>query len=270
MILDGVWSTPDGRLTYRILPKCGCSSIGQMLYFAAQGRFYPGDIHDADDGLLKWRNIDDRPKLIAHVQRPGAVVFTAMRNPYRRVLSAFFDKIGGRQRDGTVYCHELYHKTLHQFGVDHGAITTDPAAQIAAFRGFLQFAAGTLEANPIARPDIHWEGMSDHLSRQIRQGMRLTHAFHTEHMHPPLQALMDQYSAYALDVASTLKFNPSGIYGPKQMALTAAYFDDASIHVMQKTYAQDFVLMRYDPDDPSRRGPVAALDVDQINHDLAK
>lgn len=269
MILDGVWSTPDGRLIYRILPKCGCSSIGQMLYFAAQGRFYPWDIHDADGGLLKWRIEPDRPKLIAHIRRPNAVIFTAMRNPYRRVLSAFFDKIGGRQRDGTIYCHELYRETLRKYGINHGAILADPAAQIFAFQGFMRFAAATLTPQPVARPDIHWEPMSAHLSRQIRQGMRLTHAFHVETMQTPLQTLLKTHSRFDLDVASVPKFNPSGVYGPKQMAPTAEYFDDFTVDLMRQTYAQDFDLMRYDPNDPSRRAPIGDMDLDQINTQLA-
>ena len=57
------------------------------------GRFFDGDIHDATAGLHKWAQDRSRPAIEAVVAAHGAYNFTCVRNPYSRILSAFFDKI---------------------------------------------------------------------------------------------------------------------------------------------------------------------------------
>ena len=54
MGFPGTWMTESGRLIYRVVPKCACSTVGQILYFSVLGQFFDGVIHDAQTGLHKW------------------------------------------------------------------------------------------------------------------------------------------------------------------------------------------------------------------------
>ena len=47
MGFPGTWMTESESMVYRVVPKCACSTIGQIMYYSDQGRFYDGDIHDA-------------------------------------------------------------------------------------------------------------------------------------------------------------------------------------------------------------------------------
>ena len=46
--------TESESVVYRVVPKCACSTIGQIMYYSDNGQFFDGDIHDADQGMHKW------------------------------------------------------------------------------------------------------------------------------------------------------------------------------------------------------------------------
>ena len=54
MGFPGTWMTESESMVYRVVPKCACSTIGQVMYFSDNGVFFDGDIHDAQYGLHKW------------------------------------------------------------------------------------------------------------------------------------------------------------------------------------------------------------------------
>lgn len=95
MGFPGVWMTESQSMIYRVVPKCACSTIGQIMYHSDHGRFFDGDIHDARDGLHKWAQDDSQPLIERAVLNHSAPSFTCVRNPYGRILSSFFDKIAG-------------------------------------------------------------------------------------------------------------------------------------------------------------------------------
>ena len=45
MEFPGVWVNTSRTLIYRVVPKCACSTIGQILHHGDHGTFYDGDIH---------------------------------------------------------------------------------------------------------------------------------------------------------------------------------------------------------------------------------
>ena len=95
--------TESESVVYRVIPKCACSTIGQIMFYSDHGHFFDGDIHDADHGIHKWGFEASRPNIENRVRDENAFIFTCVRNPYSRVLSAFFDKIAGIQRNGKRY-----------------------------------------------------------------------------------------------------------------------------------------------------------------------
>jgi len=50
--------TESESVVYRVVPKCACSTIGQIMFYSDHGRFFDGDIHDSKDGLHKWGQED--------------------------------------------------------------------------------------------------------------------------------------------------------------------------------------------------------------------
>jgi len=103
MGFPGTWMTETESLVYRVVPKCACSTIGQIMYYSDQGEFFDGDIHDAKGGMHKWALEHSQGPITKNVQSHESYSFTCVRNPYTRILSSFFDKICGIQRNGKRY-----------------------------------------------------------------------------------------------------------------------------------------------------------------------
>src|SRR6056297_3050605 len=181
MGFPGTWLTESGSVIYRVVPKCACSTIGQILYYSDHGRFFPGDIHDAKSGLHKWAQDDSQPLIETAVRQHETFAFTAVRNPYSRILSSFFDKICGIQRNGRRYRGNLVPMLIQKYGVEVGGPDgTEEFDQVASFRRFLLFARDTIRWRKPMEPDIHWSAMSGHISTFIVNGGRYNTIFATE------------------------------------------------------------------------------------------
>lgn len=121
MGFPGTWMTESESMVYRVVPKCACSTIGQIMFYSDHGRFFDGDIHDAAEGLHKWNMEASQPKITANVGGHTSLAFTCVRNPYTRILSSFFDKICGIQRNGRRYRGNLVPLLIQKYGVQVGA-----------------------------------------------------------------------------------------------------------------------------------------------------
>lgn len=92
MGFPGTWMTESESVVYRVVPKCACSTIGQIMYYSDHGEFFDGDIHDSKAGLHKWSQENSRAAITQNVAEHRSYAFTCVRNPYTRILSSFFDK----------------------------------------------------------------------------------------------------------------------------------------------------------------------------------
>lgn len=171
MGFPGTWMTTSESMVYRVVPKCACSTIGQIMYYSDHGTFFDGDIHDAKEGLHKWALEDSQSPITQNVQAHRAYTFTCVRNPYTRILSSFFDKICGIQRNGKRYRGNLVPLVMQKYGVEVGGPEgKEEFDQIASFRRFLLFARDTIQHRKPMDPDIHWSAMSGHISTFIMNG----------------------------------------------------------------------------------------------------
>jgi hypothetical protein len=270
MGFPGTWMTESGSLVYRVVPKCACSTIGQIMFFSDHGRFYDGDIHDAGEGLHKWAMEGSQARIEAAVKGRRGVAFTCVRNPYTRILSSFFDKICGIQRNGNRYRGNLVPMVIQKYGVDVGGPEgRDDFDQIASFRRFLLFARDTIRWKKPMEPDIHWSSVSGHVSTFIVNGGRYDRIFFTERFDDGMRAVLDAADTpVAVDLGAVPRFNESEGHGPKRAHPVEAYFDDLSMHLMKEIYHQDFDLFRYDFDNPGNKMPAGEIDLDEVHAKL--
>jgi hypothetical protein len=81
MGFPGTWMTESESVVYRVVPKCACSTIGQIMYYSDHGEFFDGDIHDAQTGLHKWAREESQAAIRANVKTRSSYAFTCVRNP---------------------------------------------------------------------------------------------------------------------------------------------------------------------------------------------
>ena len=272
MSFPGTWMTESQSMVYRVVPKCACSTIGQIMYYSDHGEFFDGDIHDATEGLHKWALDDSRGPIRDSVRGHQSYAFTCVRNPYTRILSSFFDKICGIQRNGKRYRGNLVPLLVQKYGIEVGSPEDDfDFDQIASFRRFLLFARDTIRWRKPMEPDIHWSAMAGHVSTFIANGGRYNHIFFTEKFNEGMQTVLDAVETpHAVDLAQVPRFNESEGHGPKRAHPVADYFDDLSMHLVYEIYKRDFTLFKYDAADPSNKMPTGEIDLDEVHAKLGQ
>jgi len=265
MGFPGTWMTISESAVYRVVPKCACSTIGQIMYYSDHGEFFDGDIHDATGGIHKWAIEKSKPLIEANVKRHKSFAFTCVRNPYSRILSSFFDKICGIQRNGKRYRGNLVPLLMQKYGIE---IEGD-FDQVASFRRFLLFARDTIRWRKPMDPDIHWSAMAGHVSTFIVNGGTYDAIMHTEKFNDGMRLVLDSITTeHAVDLENIARFNESQGHGPKRAHAVQDYFDDLSMHLMRDMYKRDFDLFKYDFDNPGNSMPLSEVDLDEVHAKL--
>jgi hypothetical protein len=270
MGFPGTWMTESESMVYRVVPKCACSSIGQIMYYSDHGEYFDGDIHDAKDRIHKWAIEDSQPKIEANVRDHKSFAFTCVRNPYGRILSSFFDKICGIQRNGKRYRGNLVPLLVQKYGIEVGSPDDGfEFDQIKSFRRFLLFARDTIRWRRPMDPDIHWSAMSGHISTFIVNGGRYDKIFFTETFNDGMaQVLGAVDTPVKVDINAVPRFNESEGHGPKRAHPIEDYFDDLSMHLVYEIYKRDFQLFKYDFEAPGNKMPVGEIDLDEVHAKL--
>ena len=270
MGFPGTWMTESESVVYRVVPKCACSTIGQIMFYSDHGRFFDGDIHDSTAGLHKWAQEDSQALITANVLGHKSYAFTCVRNPYTRILSSFFDKICGIQRNGKRYRGKLVPMLIQKYGIEVGSPEDGfEFDQIKSFRRFLLFARDTIRWNRPMDPDIHWSSMSGHIATFIANGGQYDQIFWTEKFDAGMQTVLDHIETpHKVSLADIPRFNESEGHGPRRAHPVEAYFDDLSMHLVYEIYKRDFVLFKYDFENPANKMPVGEIDLDEIHAKL--
>ena len=272
MGFPGTWMTTSENLVYRVVPKCACSTIGQIMHYADHGTYFDGDIHDATTGLHKWALEDSKAAITSSVKYHKAHTFTCVRNPYTRILSSFFDKICGIQRNGKRYRGNLVPLLTAKYGIDVGGDDgKGDFDQIKSFRRFLLFTRDTIRWRKPMDPDIHWSATSGHVSTFVVNGGRYDQIIWTEQFNDGMQSVLDRIKTPHPVVLSDIpRFNESEGHGPKRAHPVEDYFDDLSMHLIKEIYHRDFELFKYDFDNPGNKMPIGEIDLDEVHAKLGE
>ncbi|GLQ35233.1 hypothetical protein GCM10007939_15160 [Amylibacter marinus] len=232
------------------------------MYYSDHGSYFDGDIHDAETGIMKWSQEHNRAAISETVRNHNTYTFTCVRNPYTRILSSFFDKICGIQRNGKYYRGNLVPKLVAQYGIE----VEGEFDQIKSFRRFLLFARDTIRFRRPMDPDIHWSAMSGHAATLVVNGGRYDAIVSTENFKEGMKDVMKHVdSKHALDIDTMPRFNESEGHGPKRAHPVEDYFDDLSMHLVYEIFKRDFALFNYDWQDPSRKEPLGEIDLDKVH-----
>ena len=272
MGFPGTWMTESESMVYRVVPKCACSTIGQIMFYSDHGEFFDGDIHDSTDRLHKWSQDHSQPLIESNVTGHKSYAFTCVRNPYTRILSSFFDKICGIQRNGRRYRGNLVPLLIQKYGIEVGSPEDEfDFDQIKSFRRFLLFARDTIRWRRPMDPDIHWSAMSGHVSTFILNGGTYDNIFWTEKFNDGMQSVLDAtVTAHPIDLADIPRFNESEGHGPKRAHPVEDYFDDLSMHLVYEIYKRDFNLFKYDFENPGNKMPIGEIDLDEVHAKLGE
>ena len=266
MKFPGCWMDLEGKVVYRVVPKCACSTIGQIMYYGDHGQYFDGDVHDATSGIHKWQMEDSQDKIRKAITQENPYIFASVRNPYSRVLSSFFDKIAGIQRNGQRYRGDLVPQLYRNYGVD---VETEGFDQIQSFRRFLLFVRDTIKFRKPMAPDIHWSDMAGHIGTLVENGGQLNRIISTENFANEMVQVANSYEKpHKPELDPMPRFNESSGHGPKQAHKMEEYFDDLAMHIVYEIYSRDFELFKYDRD-PSNKKPIAEIDIDEVNAKLS-
>lgn len=259
--------TESETVIYRVIPKCACSTIGQMLYYTDHGFYFDGDIHDAENGIHKWEFEASRPLIESRMRDGSAHVFTCVRNPYSRILSCYFDKVCGIQRNGTRYFAKIMPLLKDKYGIEVGGKDgNDEFDQITSFRRFLHLVRDTMVTRHPVAPNIHWIPMDGFVTLLTHNGGRFDSIFRVENFNEGMRSVLDSIELkHPVNFDSVPRFNESQAHGPKRLHPVEEYFDDESLSLMQQIYKRDFDLFKYDRDDPARVMPLEEMDLNEIN-----
>ena len=265
MGFPGTWMTESENLVYRVIPKCACSTIGQVMHYIDMGVYFDGDIHDAQSGIHKWALDRSQAKLEAAVKGGNVYTFTCVRNPYTRVLSAFLDKICGIQRNGKRYRGKLVPLLIQKYGVE----VEGDFDQIASFRRFLLFVRDTIKYRRPMDPDIHWSSVFGHASTLVTGGGHYDMIITTEDFKTGMKEVLKHIEVkHPLDIDTMPRFNESEGHGPKRAHPVEDYFDDLAMHLVYEIYHKDFELFKYDREDPSNKMPIGEIDLAEVHAKL--
>jgi hypothetical protein len=220
--------------------------------------------------MHKWALEGSHQPIADNVRDHRSYAFTCVRNPYTRILSSFFDKICGIQRNGRRYRGNLVPMLVQKYGIEVGGDDgKQEFDQIKSFRRFLLFARDTIRWRRPMEPDIHWSAMSGHVSTFIVNGGRYNQIFWTERFNEGMQEVLESiHTPHQVDLSQIPRFNESAGHGPKCAHPVEDYFDDLSMYLVYEIYKRDFDLFKYDFEDPSNKMPIGEIDLDEVHAKL--
>ena len=198
--------------------KCGCSTVKSTLWHAehARGLANSPDYPHRQDGPF----VHD-PKRWEHCERE--FVFTFVRNPFVRVLSAYLNQIVTHRNP------EHSGRFAAQHGLGDGALS---------FRDFLELIAG----NPHDGMDPHWRPQYCSVVPSL---VPYDFVGAVENLNHDLSLVL------ARIFGSTLTISDFAPHRTDATGKARAYYGPAEVDLVRRIYAEDFASLGYDTD-PAR------------------
>lgn len=250
LTFPNVWTTKTGNLALLICPKAGCSTLAQFLYYSQAGTFWDAEIHDEKLAIEKWPQ-GDQDLIRRKTMAPKTVVVSTVRNPYRRLLSAFFDKIASPV--STYFNANRKENEFHRgaqldpWKEKYGFGVCEPRDQIANFERFLECLWDvSQESQPEASRfwDMHWTPLFPVVRDFIEKRGRLDSLIRCEDLTTGLRELAWQMKLeHVPDFQKMPRFNPSRIQ--KAFPEEDYFRSPAAQEIVQTLFWEDFEAFEY-------------------------
>jgi hypothetical protein len=149
----GLLGSRKHDLVYVNLPKAGCTTIKNFLYYLDNGVFYGRPLHIHFDHSAFLRSDNQPIELLAKLTR-RAKVFTFIREPTSRIISCYNEKIHHVSRNSF---GQIRAYLIQNYGLsfpEQGRISLDN--HIANFGKFLEFVTENIAGRTPIRLDYHW------------------------------------------------------------------------------------------------------------------
>ena len=239
-IYESIRLSRNSDLLYLCNYKAACTTI---LLTLARGEMKAGFIDYMPDEhqvhVDKIFFIDD-----FNIVDECPLIFSFVKNPYARVLSAYLDKIWRRN-------DELRLAFCRRYGLD--------AAVEVSFYQFLC----CLREEPAAKQDVHWRPQAHNL---LLGGLAIDLVGHVEHFAADFSVLAGM-SGLSLDPGSV---RAGRAHATEAQSRTAEFYTAREIALVDEMYEEDFLAFgyRFDPGDtaPQRRHLTFAVTDKALNH----
>jgi len=200
------------RYIYMRIPKAANSTIlNALLARFPEPGLDPADLEKAKVRATHFRNLGPGDLL----RLSGFFVFTVVRNPYGRVLSAYLDKF----REGDKHRAEYGERVASH---DGGQVS---------FRAFCRYLADGGEAE-----NAHWMQQT----RLLALADRIDHVGRVESLDADLEAIFARIGGTVPDTVS--RAGPPATAADTRLA---EYYDDECTALVERVYAEDFARLGY-------------------------
>lgn len=245
-----VWTTTTGNLALVISPKAGCSTLAQFLYYSQAGRYSEAEIHDEHLEIQKWPH-GDRDFIRRKVMAIETIVVSTVRNPYRRLLSAFMDKIAThvstRFNSANHPTHFYRGSQLNSWREKYGFGPCDSKDQIQVFERFLEClwnVSQEPEPTQSAFWDEHWTPLFPAIEDFIQKRGRIDHLIRCEDLTLGLRELAWQARLEKVpDLIQMPRFNPARVQ--KAFPEQTYFRSPAAQEIVQEIFWDDFQAFEY-------------------------
>ena len=229
----GYISIKSKNLVYLNMPKSGCTSIKNHLYYVEKGSWLsdPLKIHKQRKGLLKSKF--ENEKIIIEDKMKGSFVFTFVREPGARIYSLYSEKIRSKGK----YSFPRVTKCLID---EYGFKLMGKSIEIerSNFYSFLSFIQDNIDHKTDFRLDPHWLPQSIIIRRNTKKRM-LDFVGKIENFEQDISFIFNKLGVTEHDFSKRMNINQKKIFQFDQIIT-----DDIQA-LINKIYQDDYSSFGY-------------------------
>ena len=224
--------TPDRKILYLSIPKCGCSSIKFMLRknFGDSEIQIKKDIHDiSSSSLINYKQIVDQKSFNRFLIEENPFVFSVIRCPKERILSAYLNKFFDKDEAGRTRNRLTFGPPLFNFKLNGNELLEK--INNMSFKDFLEIIK---EQTDLSKNE-HWRPMASQLLGLPIENIKIYKLSNLS----KLKNDLEKYLSKELDFDIKKKV---GYHHTSAHELIDKFFDEKTLNIFNEIYKKDILL----------------------------